>query len=231
MDSWEFDVLGIYNYHKPGKLDGYFRFIRQNLHLKGDICEAGVFQGKVLLATCLLLKELGSDKTVYGFDTFTGLPKGSPEDMPEVFDALHYEGVISDAHYEDVVKLRKYRKGKPLSLSGLFVQTSTNRIRNAAHLLGLDNFKLIRGEFKQTMKGDYRFMAANLDCDLYKSYKTALPFVWHRMEKGYIHLDEYYSLKFPGPMLACTEFENETPGFTLEHKRTPGDFERWYVRK
>lgn len=43
--------------------------------MPGDIVEAGVFQGHTLLATALLLRELGSDKKVVGFDSFTGFPK------------------------------------------------------------------------------------------------------------------------------------------------------------
>jgi len=106
---------------------------------------------------------LNSDKIVYGFDTFSGLPKKSPEDAPEVFDALHYEGQITDKHYDDIVKLRKYRSGRSLSRSGDFSHCSANRIKNKARLLGLDNFKLITGPFKRTMTGDYTFMAGLMD--------------------------------------------------------------------
>ncbi len=46
-DDWEFSVLEIYNYKKPGKLDQLIKFIKEN-HTKfdGDILEAGVFRGK-----------------------------------------------------------------------------------------------------------------------------------------------------------------------------------------
>jgi Macrocin-O-methyltransferase (TylF) len=228
MDNWEYNVLGIYNYTRPGKLDEYFKSIRANLSLEGDICEVGVFRGSSLLSTCLLLKELGSDKKVIGFDSFSGLPRKSDEDKPEVFDAMHYEGVISDSHYDDIVKLRKYRKGRSLSTNGDFSQCSANRIRNKANLLGLDNFKLIAGPFRKTLTGRYTFMAALMDCDLYQSYKIALPFVWERMtKKGYVFLDEYYSLKFPGARLACDEFDFRPK----RHKRIKGEFERWYAVK
>lgn len=225
MDNWEFNVLGLYNYNLPGKLDEYFKFIRENQHLEGDICEAGVFNGKTLLATCLFLKEIGSEKWVYGFDTFSGLPKTTEED--DCFEALYHEGAISESHYKDVQKLKRYRKGKSLSTSGDFSHCSANAVHNKAHLLGLDNYRLIKGPFERTMKGDYTFMAALLDCDLYQSYKTALPFIWDRMPEGYMFLDEYYSLKFPGARLACDEF-----GFTpKKHKRIKGEFERWYALK
>ena len=61
--DWEFNVLETYDYRKPGPLDLYFNFIRtQALILEGDIVEAGVYRGRTILATALLLKEIGSDK-------------------------------------------------------------------------------------------------------------------------------------------------------------------------
>jgi hypothetical protein len=177
----------------------------------------------------LFLKEHDSDKMVYGFDTFTGFPGKSPYDNPLNFDSMYDMGLLEDTHIQDVWKLRKYRKGKPLSRSGDFSRANPTYIHNTAHLLGLDNYKLIKGPFQRTMKGDFTFLAANLDCDLYESYKIALPFVWERLiEGGYIHLDEYYSLKFPGARLACDEFKEMKPKM---HRRRVGEFERWYAIK
>ena len=74
-NNWEFNVLQIYNYKNLGKLEGYFKFISDNFDiLDGDICEIGVFRGYSLIATAMLLKELGSDKKVWGFDSFSGFP-------------------------------------------------------------------------------------------------------------------------------------------------------------
>ena len=63
MKTWKFGALNIYDYTKPGPLDIYFNFIKNNFeHLEGNIFEFGVFKGKSLLATALLLKSLGSKK-------------------------------------------------------------------------------------------------------------------------------------------------------------------------
>ena len=64
--DWQYNVLNIYNYNKSGKLDGYFNFIR-DFHniIEGDICEVGVYKGHSLIATALMLKEIGSDKQSY----------------------------------------------------------------------------------------------------------------------------------------------------------------------
>jgi len=58
LDSeWKFNVVGVYNYKKSGKLEGYFDFIKKNHNqLEGDICEVGVYRGFSILATALLLK-------------------------------------------------------------------------------------------------------------------------------------------------------------------------------
>ena len=69
----------------------------------------------------------------------------------------------------------------------------------------INNIKIIKGDvtktipifFKKNLKK--KIMACNFDLDLYQPYKVALPLVWKNLNKrGYIHLDEYYSLKFPG---------------------------------
>jgi len=75
-------------------------------------------------------------------------------------------------------------------------------------------------------------MAALLDSDLYLSYKTVLPFIWDRLvTAGYMFLDEYYSLKFPGARIATDEFFTDKKDKPRKHRVDAGDFERWHVRK
>jgi hypothetical protein len=245
-EDWEFNVIGIYNYKKPGQLDKYYEYITENHdHIKGDICEAGVYKGRSLLATALLLKELGSSKKVYGFDSFEGFPPLEHEnDKIEKFEELLVKGIISKEHFSKVKKNIQLRslsvKGsmssRNISLSGNFSDTNGKLILEKADFLGLDNIKIVPGFFSETMTGELygpeNIMAAMLDCDLYMSYKVTLPFVWPRMTLGgYIWLDEYYSLKFPGARIACDEFFGKKPDKPQRHKMNNRDFERWYVRK
>lgn len=245
-EDWEFNVLGIYNYRKPGKLCHYFDFIIEHHEfLEGDLVEAGVFRGRTLLAVGLLLKELGSEKQVYGFDSFEGLPQieHGNDDLAK-FNQLLDEGKISKEHVEKVKKNIQYRalevKGrltsKNISLSNDFSAVNINEIMDKIEFLGLDNVHIVPGLFDETMVPSQnqpkKIMAALLDCDLYVSYQVALPFVWARLVKGgYIWLDEYYSLKFPGPRIATDEFFSDKKDKPRKHKLEPGDFERWYVRK
>ena len=245
-EDWEFSVLGVYNYRKPGQLRHYFDYIIEHHdHIDGHICEAGVFKGRSLLATGLLLKELGSSKQVYGFDSFLGFPPiYHQNDDISKFGQLLKIGRISDEHYSKVQKNLKLRSidikdnisAANISLSGNFTDVRMEDVQRKIELLELDNVHLIPGPSDRTMTDaqpkPQKIMSALLDCDLYSSYMAALPFVWKRLSLGgYIFLDEYYSLKFPGARIATDEFFADKTDKPQRHKSEPGDFERWYVRK
>ena len=99
----------------------------------------------------------------------------------------------------------------------------------------LDNIILKKGDFKETMKinnGPKKIMCALIDADLYESYNLSLPFIWNKLSKnGFIFLDEYYSLKFPGARIATNNFfKNKMQKPKILSKRKL-DFERWGVFK
>ena len=152
--------------------------------------------------------------------------------------------IISEEHYGKVqrnVNLRSLAvrgelTSRNISLSGDFSDVNEALIMEKANLLGLDNIELVAGPFDITMtkiqEEPESIIAALIDCDLYMSYKAALPFVWSRLSLGgYIWLDEYYSLKFPGARIATDEFFADKADKPQRHKMIPGDFERWLVRR
>ena len=54
LKDWEFNVMGVDNFKKNGKLKPYYDFIRENhSKLDGDICEVGVYRGFSILATAM----------------------------------------------------------------------------------------------------------------------------------------------------------------------------------
>ena len=70
------------------------------------------------------------------------------------------------------------------------------------------------------------------DSDLYESYKTVLPFAYQSLVKGgYIHLDEYYSLKFPGAKIATDQFVKKNKIKLYKNKTFTWEFDRYYLRK
>lgn len=97
-----------------------------------------------------------------------------------------------------------------LSSSGDFSSANREILERKISLLGLTNIVLVDGFFEDTMNDDNLpevVYAAFVDCDLYESYMTTLNKVWPRLNTGgFIYLDEYYSLKFPGAKIAVDEF-------------------------
>ena len=243
-NDWEFNVLGIYNYRKPGRFDSLFAFIRDNHDkLEGDIVEAGVFRGNSLLAIAMYLKELGSSKKVYGFDSFSGFPPvNHVKDELEEFERMAEKGQITEDHIAAVrnnlnwkTSLATVKLEKNISTSGDFSDTSLDLLLKKIELTGLDNIVLIDGIFKETMTrecGVDKIMATVVDCDLYQSYLDTFEFIWPRLERGgFIHLDEYYSLKFPGAKLATDEFLKDKNADLQMSDLKEGDFQRWFAVK
>lgn len=242
--DWEFNVLGIYNFRQAGRFDSLFSFIKENHEkIDGDILEAGVFRGSSLLAIGMFLKELGSNKKVYGFDSFSGFPPVyHPKDDLFEFERMAQEGLIGNNHIIAVRNNLKWKTAlssgrleKNISSSGSFSDTSLDLLNKKIEIVGLDNIVLVDGAFNETMQDDLgidKLMAAVIDCDLYQSYLDTFKFVWPRLQKGgFIHLDEYFSLKFPGGRLATDEFFKDKKVDIKMSKQKRGDFERWYAVK
>lgn len=247
LESWEFDVLRLYNPFRLGHLQVWFDFLRTKVaEIPGDVVEAGVFQGKSFLAGAYVLSEVAPEKKIFGYDTFSGFPPvNSPEDELSRFGELRAQGRISAQHLARVERnlahLRHLRKLNTLdfstvSSSGSFEETSLESIERMAGYLELGNIHLVAGAFDETMTeaqaGPEKIAAAILDCDLYESYVTSLAFIWPRLSPGgIIYLDEYYSLKFPGARLAVDQFFERTNAQFDSVTDDFNGFERWIVSK
>jgi hypothetical protein len=242
-EPWEFNALGVYNYTVPGPLDLFYNFIRSSHNsLPGNVVEVGVFNGRTLLATALLLRQLGSSKIVYAYDSFRGFPDYPTEDN----SLFNNKDDLSNFKYpefskeviERVTKLRAIRQlsvGSNTPLSEYNISNSKDFSANNFELLlrkieflGLSNIKFIKGFFAETMsegnQHDGQIMASFFDCDLYESYKIALSFFWENTVKGgMFYLDEYYSLKFPGAKLAVDEFCIDKKGKIINGSGSPND--------
>lgn len=244
--SWVYGVLGVQNHKKKGSLRHYFDFVRKNHnHLEGDIVESGVYQGKSLIGMAIMLRELGSDKLVYGFDSFSGFPPVLHDnDRFERFGEMLFDGSITKEHYDDVIlswKMRSEISGSPVnsfsvSGSGDFSLTSRALVEKKIEILGLDNIVLVDGSFQETMVdgvGPDSIMCTLMDCDLYQSHINTFDYVWPRLVSGgLIYLDEYYSLKFPGARIATSEFLESHDDAVLERFPSDrGEFERWGMWK
>ena len=200
-----------------------------------------------MLSIAYLLNELGSDKIVYGFDSFSGFPPiFSKNDHFERFHDLKLKREISDDHYNDILKNQSLLKNvyskefesevSNTSSSGNFGDSNYDTLLKKINYLELDNIILIKGDFEETIQkshGIEKIMAAVIDCDLYNSYMNAFEFIWPRLcIDGFVHLDEYYSLKFPGGKIATDEFIASNKDANLVITQSSDlDFKRSYLLK
>ena len=253
LSHWEFNILNLYDYTRGGAYKAYFDFLRTISSER--VCttvEFGVYKGRTLLSVAILLKELGIRSRVFGFDSFCGFPPPtqvtSEKDKFDYFDKMREEGRLSESHYKRIKLNERHLKflGKSTdyliaSSSGDFSATNVDHILRKAKYLGVeDSVELIEGYFNDTVlshvaQGIVNIDAAFVDCDLYASYLPVLPYVWERLAKGgIVFLDEYYSLKFPGPRMAVDEFLQtlEEDSYLLANVATDSDdFERWTLTK
>ena len=235
-----------YSESSNSRLRFWYQHIKKTIHhLEGDIFEFGVYRGSSIIAVALLLKELNSSKKVYGFDSFSGFPSLCEYDDLDSFykfrGSIFSEEFIKE--YEDFLEVKSIIENNssfdPLSIatSGSFNQTSKELINKKIDYFSLDNIVLIEGDFKQSVpkffkENKIKISSANIDCDLYEGYKTVLPFIYENLvDGGYVHLDEYYSFKYPGAKIACDEFFSAKSIIPKKNNTRIGEFERWFFQK
>jgi hypothetical protein len=237
--DYMFNILEIDNFNKQtSHLRNYYNFIIQNhKKLKGDLFEFGVYKGKSLIATALLLKKLKSKKKVIGFDTFSGFPSYHK------YDNLKYLKNFSDVYNKHLIlkKCVSFKKKmqinkKNISTSNDFSDVSIKELKDKIKFLKLKNIILVKGNFNKTIpqyiKNIKQIFAANIDSDLYESYKIVLSNLYPRLVKGgMIHLDEYFSLKFPGARIATNQFVSENNLKLKKIKNFDWEFDRYFVQK
>ena len=248
MDEFLFNLFGVEEFHSEtnSRLRFWFKHIRDNaLKDDGNIFEFGVYRGASLIAVALILRELGSKKEVYGFDSFEGLPTYSQYDELENF--FKYKEKYFDEKFIDKYELFLKTKEKvtginefsasTISTQGDFSNTSYESTVEKIEFFELENIEIIKGSFADTVEkffGDYNqtISSANIDCDLYDSYRICLPLIYEYLfEGGHVHLDEYYSMKFPGAKIACDNFFEEKNITPRKNQNRKGEFERWYFTK
>ena len=113
IEDFELNLLEIENYQKnsESRLRFWFNHIRDNALIdNGNIFEFGVYRGSSLIASALILKEMGSKKKVFGFDSFKGFPSYSKEDNLENF--YTYKG--KNFSEEFIQQFEKFKKLKTM---------------------------------------------------------------------------------------------------------------------
>jgi len=245
--NWKFNTLGVYNFtDNRGPYYPLFEYISAHMNtLEGDILEAGTYKGRLTAALAIHLKNATSKKVVHTYDTFSGFPKLHPKDQIQNFKMLFEEGKISETHWDSIrflQEIKEYFLESTVNVSNIstsldFSDNSLTTAQRKFRFLGLDNIEIYVGDFVETMvvseRSPKQLFLSVIDCDLYEGYQNTLKFVWPKtVAGGLIFLDEYYSLKFPGPRYAVDEFLNTIKNYELiDIAGKHDDFERWAIRK
>ena len=221
----------------------YLHFLKYHNKIKGDLIELGVFNGRSLLTMALLLKKMKSKKIIYGFDTFSGFPTLSKKDHLHNFKNRKY---FSQKHFNEFKKNKKLKylisqkkiNTNNISSSEDFSAINLKILKKKIKLFNLKNIKLIKGDIAKTLPEFFKknpkisIFSCNFDVDLYEPYKIGLPLIWSKLSKlSFIHLDEYYSLKFPGPKIATDNFLKKENIKIKKNKTRKTEFLRFYIQK
>jgi len=181
----------------------HYEIFKRIVDVPGVIVDLGVYRGSSTFTwakLCEIFCATDIRKTVFGFDTFEGFTKISPEDGPENPE----QDVISSGYF-----------------GGTSIISDLNLAREAMnqdrHLRHKDRIEFIKGDVCDTIpsflksKGDgLRISLLNLDLDLYEPTKVALNnFVPHMSKGGIIIIDEYAVDTFGGETKAVDEYFHE----------------------
>lgn len=149
--------------------------------VEGDVVELGCYEGTSALFFARLIKELKSDKKLWLYDSFEGLPEKTSEDA----------SAAGEAFKGGELRASKARLAKNFVKAGLKIP------------------EIKRAWFYELDPGDLptQICFAFLDGDFYESIKDSLKLVVPLMSKGgVIIVDDYQNLALPGSAQAVDEF-------------------------
>ena len=153
----------------------------------GDVVELGCYEGTSALFLARLLQARGSDKKLWLYDSFEGLPAKTAED----------ESASGVLFKEGELKASKARLAKNFVKAGLPPPEITK-----AWFYELDPEDL-----------PAQICFAFLDGDFYESILDSLKLVWPKMsEGGVVVVDDYQNLALPGAARAVDEWILEHGG-------------------
>lgn len=166
----------------------------------GDVAQVGVYKGGTakMIAGCFLK----TDKKVFLFDTFEGLPALSEKDRRENGNANNIGGT---GRMSDDNKISGGKESKKQ-----FSDVHFEEVKN--YLADCPNVEIKKGYFPETARGleGNKFCFVYLDADLYQSTKDGLEFFYPRMVPGgIIMFDDYQTGNWPGVERAVREFQTK----------------------
>lgn len=161
------------------------KVVEQNI--PGVLVECGVAAGAQIGVMGHCLRKMDANRTIYGFDSFQGIPLAGPNDneQPGIGAIDPNRPIPSD--------LREL-----LKTSGVAVHSLDNVQANLVRWkLNLAQFRLIPGWFQDTMPVNDidKIALLRLDGDLYESTKVCLERLYPKVQRGGFVIIDDYALK------------------------------------
>ena len=181
------------------------RYIVKN-DIPGDFLECGVYKGGSMMAVALTLMSMGvSDRKLWLFDTFAGMPK--PEDV--------------DVNFRGKPAIEKFSRHRIDDESSTWVNVPLEDVRDAMRLTGYPekNINYIKGMVEDTIPGQAPELLAllRLDTDWYRSTKHEMVHLYPRVSsKGVVIVDDYAFFK--GAQKAVDEYLAENDLRPMLHR-------------
>ena len=170
--------------------------LEKSLKTDGDVVEFGCYRGDTSVLMKRLLEKQNSEKILWLYDSFEGLPAKTKEDASVAGDQFK-AGELLVTKREVIEKFKRFGLRLPKIKKGFFEDLNPDE------------------DVPQ------KICFAFLDGDLYTSIKTSLRLVENRMEKGgIIIVHDYNNPELPGSSRAVDEWLKAHPGKTLETRET-----------
>lgn len=212
IDKIQNDYLDVINLVKPYTMTGPYsilsliysvNYLIKN-KISGDIVECGVWKGGSMMAVLKTLQDLKNyDKEIYLFDTFSGMPKPTDQD------------VKVGSTVKASTKFNKEKIGKD---SSNWVNASIYDVKENIAKIGYDKNKIhfVEGKVEETIPyyAPSKIALLRLDTDWYKSTLHELIHLFPLLVKGGIIIIDDYD-DWGGARKAVDQYlyENEIPLF------------------
>ena len=204
-----------------------FQKLLENKNITGNYVECGVFMGGTFMSAIEFAKHNDINFNFIGVDTFEGFPsviKHNKNDLPNKFNHLYNDNLISKEHFEKA----KQRTNNFSDISHLKPSYFKSDFSFLFDFCKKNKAELLKGKFKNVLhQVNCDINILHIDCDLYESYLECLGKLYNNIVSGgCVIFDEYYSYKYPGARIAVNKFFKDKNGFFEKYVTTEG-FERW----
>jgi hypothetical protein len=174
-------------------------------NVPGAIVECGVWKGGSMMAAALtLIDREGSDRDLYLFDTFAGMPPPTQEDVFSAYDGYN--------------PMRHWRRRQQADDTNSWHNVPADEVRAAVLSTGYprDRVHLVEGKVEDTLpaRAPEQIALLRLDTDWYASTKHELDQLYPRLQPGgVLILDDYGH--YEGARRAVDEYFDEHGGRPL----------------